>query len=280
MSNQKRESYEIDRNEPTHQFLRARAVAGAILEAQFKKEVGKVEPSKDYRWIKAELTWPSFDHLTFGYGNQIFSVLVEVTDGQQSSLTQRDRNRCSEVALENNLIPCVFPVDSTAMRPLADGWNLIHLVDHGQVIPGERATDERIPMSEWELRNFAIQIVRNHLEEKLNVKVLSFCDVMGIDPQIWFEDAEGARQWVIVRHYRLIHGNEKQEFIGSERSNAQLRPYDGHFAAVSFASSEPFLYDLDGSHIPLSKRFDGSAPLYRGDGFYIKFDGIQRIYVS
>ena len=216
MSNQESESYPIDRNEPPQQFLRARSVAGIALQAQFKKEAGKVEPSRDYRWIKAELTWPSFDHLTFAYGNQIFSVLVELIDGQHSALTQRDRKRCSEAALENSLVPCIFRIDSRTMRPLADGWNLIHLLDNGQVVPRDRATDEKILMSEWELRNFAIQIVRNHLEENESHKVLSFCDVIGIDPQIWFEDANGNRHWVIVRHFRHIKGNEKDAFVGFE----------------------------------------------------------------
>ena len=39
-------------------------------------------------------------------------------------------------------------------------------------------------------------------------------------------------------------------------------------------------YDLEGKLIPLSQRFTGDAPLYRGDAFHIKFEGIKRIYVS
>jgi hypothetical protein len=42
----------------------------------------------------------------------------------------------------------------------------------------------------------------------------------------------------------------------------------------------PELHDEEGNIIPLSERFSGAAPLFRGDGFYIKFEGLQRIYAS
>jgi hypothetical protein len=60
----------------------------------------------------------------------------------------------------------------------------------------------------------------------------------------------------------------------------QLIPYNGFFAAVSVASSEPITLDLDGKLVPLSKRFDGSSPVYRGDGFYINFKGLEMIHVG
>ncbi len=53
-----------------------------------------------------------------------------------------------------------------------------------------------------------------------------------------------------------------------------------YFAAVALASCAPVLRDLDGRVIPLSERFTGNAPLYRGDGFSIKYDGLKRIHVS
>ena len=67
-------SYKIDPQNPSKEFLRARNEAGVCLQEQFKKFAGRVEPQHDFRWIKADLTWPSFDHLTFAYKNQVFSV--------------------------------------------------------------------------------------------------------------------------------------------------------------------------------------------------------------
>jgi len=40
------------------------------------------------------------------------------------------------------------------------------------------------------------------------------------------------------------------------------------------------LHDLDGSIIPLSERFTGKAPLYRGDGFHIRYEGLKRIHIG
>lgn len=272
--------YEIERAEPSPQFLSARSVAGCMLEEQFKKCGGKVEAPKDFRWVKAELTWPSFDHLTFAYGNQVFSVLVDAVEGGRSGISRQSMDRLLAVTGENHLVPCIFPVRTETMTPTAAGWNLFDAVERTPVDPEVFDMSKPIVMSEWELRNFAIQIVRNAITEDGASEILSFTDVLGVNPQLWFQDGRGNRAWVIVRHCPQISGSEWEEYAGLEKSNPQLVPYDGYFAAVALASSAAVLYDLEGRLIPLLQRFTGEAPLYRGDGFHIKFDGLQRIHVS
>lgn len=271
--------YQIDQIEPSPQFLEARNLAGSNLEKKFSEGLGKYEPPMDYRWLKAEMTWPSHDHLTFGYGNQIFSVLVSIENGSQSSLTPRAIQTCKEVCKKNSLIPCCYTVNANPLRPKAPGWNLTHLETGEPVVPGEWVTRETIPLSEWELRNLVIQIVREQIANSGKGEVESFCDVSGIDPQIWFKDKEGEMCWVIVRHHPKINGDEKQAWIGCEESNPLLQKYDGYFAAVSIASSATVLRDLEGNVIPPSKRYNGEAPLYRCDGYCVRFEGLQRIYV-
>jgi hypothetical protein len=272
-------SYPIDPHKPSELFLKARDAAGVALQEQFKREGGKVEPPIDYKWVKAELTWPSFDHLTFGYGNQIFSVLVDLIGAGVPRLTEQEINRCVEACEANHLIPCAFQIDARSMRPLSVGWNLSHLVTHKPVVPNAWASTDKIEMSEWELQNFCIQIVRNHIKE-IGGEVMSFCDVPAINPQIWFKDTSKNRAWVVVRHFPKITGDEKSAWIDFEKSNPQLSDFDGYLAAVSIASGEPILLSREGTIIPPSQRFSGDAPLYRGDKFYIKFDGLQRIFVS
>lgn len=272
--------YEIDRTEPSPQFLNARNVAGCVLQDQFKSLGGKVEAHKDFRWVKAELTWPSFDHLTFAHGNRVFSVLVDAMEGGRSSISRQAMDRFLEATRENDLVPCVFPVKTETMSPAASGWNLFDAVELTPLDPQSFDMTGKIVMSEWELRNFVIQIVRDFITQDGASEVLSFTDVLGVDPQVWFQDAQRNRAWVIVRHCPQITGDEWGEFVGLEETNPQLMPYDGYFAAVSLASSEPVLLDLDGKIIPLSERFSGKAPLYRGDGFHIKFEGLKRIHVS
>ena len=273
-------SYQIDPNEPSEQFLRARSAAGCALQEQFAEQAGQVSPQLDFKWIKAEMTWPSFDHLTFACGNQVFSVLVEPVEGSRSLLRQKEIDRCLEACSENNLVPCSFPVDASTLKPVSAGWNLVHLANRRSINPALLVSDTKLEMSEWEIRNFCMQVVRGHIEEKMSGTVLSFCDVIGIDPQVWFEDGVGSRNWVIVRNYPTISGNEKNEWVGFEQTNPQLGQYDGFLAAVSLASAEAVVHDKTGNVVPLSERFSGTAPLYRGDGFYTKFDGLERIYVS
>ncbi|MFZ4595164.1 MAG: hypothetical protein ACOYOF_12985 [Verrucomicrobiaceae bacterium] len=273
-------SYQIDPHDPSQEFLRARNAAGVRLQEQFKRFGGRVEPQHDYRWLKADLTWPSFDHLTFAYRNQVFSVLVDLVQDRRTGLKHQDVKRCVDACTEHNLVPCVFPVDSRSFRPLKDGWNLSNIESGASVVPDDSVDDVKVEMSEWESHNFAIQIVRDDVEKSMKGTILSYCDVIGIDPQIWFDDQKGNRCWVIVRNFARIDGTESTKFKGIETSNPQLVPYDGYFAAVSVASSEPFTVDLDAKLVPLSKRFDGSSPIYRGDGFYVNFKGLERIYVG
>lgn len=273
-------TYQINPSGPSRQLLDARNVAGLALQESFRREAGKVDPPRDFRWIKAEFTWPSFDHLTFGYGNQVFSVVVELLDGGQSLLTEQERRRCTEAASAFGLVPCSFAVDVRTMRPASGGWNLAHLVTGRPVIPVEQVTAAPIEMSEWELQNFAIQVVRGYIEKDLGGKVDSFCDVVGIDPQIWFKDSRGAKCWVIVRHLRKVVGDEKNQWIGHEKKSVSLRMCDGFFAAVCIASASPVLKDAAGNVVPLSERYSGRAPLWRCDPFHVKFEGLQRIHVA
>lgn len=273
-------SYQIDPNEPSEEFLRARNVAGIRLQEMFKQLGGRVDSQHDFRWIKADLTWPSFDHLTFAYKNQVFSVLVDLVQDRQGTITSKEVKRCIDACTENNLVPCIFPVDKRSLSPLKRGWNLSQPETGAAVVPEDLGDDVKVEMSAWELQNFSIQIVRDHIEKSGERRILSFCDVVGIDPQIWFEDSHTNRSWIIVRHFPQLTGEESKDFIGVEKTNPQLAEFDGFFAAVSVASSEPVTHDLDAKTIPLSKRFDGSTPIYRGDGFYVNFKGIERIHVA
>lgn len=274
-------SYTIDTPQsPSPRFMEARAVAGRTLENQFRSFGGRAKPQHDFRWIKAELTWPSFDHLTFAYRNKVFSVLVNVVATGQSSLTDQERGRCLEAARQNDLVPCVFTVEGRTLQPITGQWNLTHLADGHPICPQDIGSEQRAVMSGWELSHFAIQVVRQHIQQQGTGRVLSFCDVPEMDPQIWWETGPNKRSWIIVRFFSALRGDEKQSFVDIRSRFPHLAKYDGYFAGVSAASSEPILLDVQGSVIPPSRRFDGTAPLYRGDGFYIKFNGMERIHAA
>jgi hypothetical protein len=273
-------TYDVDPPvEPTQEFLNAWSLSGRTLESQFRQWRGRVEPPMDFKWIKAELSWPAFCHMVFGYRNRVFAVLVDLVNGGKSSISAHEIDRCVGAAREHDLQPCAFRVDAATMRPSAPGWNLVSLLDGRAVDPLHVSDDLPALMSAWELQNFANQVVRGHIAQSLKCRVLSCCDVLGIDPQIWFEDPSGRQSWVVVRHIRRPSADDKAGFLGFERRNARLLPFDGYFASVSAASAAAVLRDLGGQVVPLSKRHDGSAPLYRGDGFHVRFQGLERIHV-
>jgi len=270
--------YLIDRPEPSEIFLKARNIAGVQLQEQFSvfnKE--NVKSSYDgFKWIKTELTYPSFDNLTFAYKNSIFSVVIELIDNTGTSFNQQQKDRLLKACEENNLIPCLFKVNLKELSntsdennkeyqlyPLEQGWNLFDAKNNNKIDPLLVAKDELTEMSKWELSNFAIQIVRKDIEKEGN-EILSFCDLPEVNPQIWFKDKNENINWVIVKHIKEDKDLDYREWVGLEEKTTQMLPYDGFFASVQFFSSKT----------------DSSTNLYRGDAMYVNYKGLERIYVS
>ena len=71
--------YQIDRPDPTDFFLAIRTIAGGNLQREIDKLQGK-RWFEGAHWVKPELTYPCFEHLTFAYKNQVFCVLIDVLD--------------------------------------------------------------------------------------------------------------------------------------------------------------------------------------------------------
>ena len=259
--------YLMDRPEPSELFLEARQMSGGQLQEQFRQFNNGPLPTryKRFTWIKAELTYPSFDHLTFAFKNSIFSVMIELIDETNSSLTAIQKDRWTKACTENNLIPCLFKIQCVAtnngfdLNPMNDVWNLYDAEWHELMDPFELATEDPMEMSDWEIRNFSIQVVRNHIEEKGH-EVLSFCDLPDVNPQIWFRDSEEKISWVIVQYStgKEVPKADSRKYF--EQTNEQIRPFDGYFAGVQISSEK--------------------ATLLRGEGMFVNFKGLKQIYQS
>jgi hypothetical protein len=276
--------YLIDRPEPSEIFLKARHMAGMQLQEQFTlfNKINVKSSYDGFKWIKAELSYPSFDDLTFAYRNSVFSVVIELIDDSGSSFTPKQSERLHKACHENNLIPCLFKIrikekknslferligdksqDDYELIPDGQGWNIYDTITSKINDPMILATEKQTKMSKWELSNFAIQIVRNDLEKEGN-HVLSFSDLPEINPQIWFKDKQGNKGWIIVKHINNESDLDYHEWVGLEKENPQLIPYDGFFASVQFYSVNT----------------NSTTDLNRGDGMSINYKGIERIYVS
>ncbi len=151
---------------------------------------------------------------------------------------------------------CLMPMSRGGgiWAPDASGWGLLDAKTGTPIDPVALLTDERIEMTDWELHDFAVQIVRDELQ-KDGKQLMSWTGDPCIDPAIWFVGDAGP-EWIIVRATRYpapkenLPANWKQI---AERC-AKLGK-EGTFHSLSVASS-PEAFDLGGAVPP--------EPLWRG----------------
>lgn len=228
----------------------------------------------DFSWIQTSLVQPSFQHLCFRLGSNVYSVLLAIQEDEEGVpvVSRKAYDNLILESKENNLIPCIFPVAARPRIPFTLTSNLFHAETLKLIELEKNDETVKVPMSKWEINNFGINTVMNYLKKK-GYMIHSYCDLVGIDSQIWFiKDNELC--YVIVRTNPA--GKRREEFSINKELLLKLVEYGGYFADVQFSSSSPILFEDDGSIIPLSKRFEDQK-LYRKDGFYCNFKGLQKI---
>lgn len=285
------DSTQIEIEEFPEIVMKAINFAGSYLHNIFSKfNADKKTHFERYNWIKTELTSPSFEDFTFSYKNAIFPVVIDVVIDGKSLLRPELKDRLCNQSTENDLIPCVFEVvvegtphkhendGFSCFKVTSPGFNLKHAATGKYINPEEYADDSDTLMSEWELRNLAVSIVKRDIEARKEFKLVAFCDVLNVDPQIWFDDESGKMCWVIVRFQSVLDESKASDFTNVANDNKSVAKFDGYFAPVSAAMGDAVLYDLDGKIIPPSRRFDGTAPLYRGHELYINYKGLIKIH--
>lgn len=253
--------YPIDRPNPTQFFVDVRTLVGCWLQEEMKKSNGA-------HWLKTILTYPCFEHLSIAYKNQIFCILIEIINEhtQKSYLPQQYKDNLINECNKHNLVPCIYKVyvndplnpAYNTLKPVTTGWNLFHAVTNKQIDIESIVSDLPIVMSEWELHDFAIQVVRDYIVKQLHLPILSYQNIIGIDPQLWFEDENKNKKFVIVR-YTIYPDNRAKQPDNIQSIKNSCKDYQGYFASVAF----------HGSQIP--------DTLYRGDETYIVFNGIEKI---
>ncbi len=245
-------SREIDKVAPSELFIDVMNISG-----QFLHE--KMVEVDDCSWLKSELTRPSFDHFTIAYKNQVFSILIDIRDDNGTSFLPPEFLKRQLVESEkNNLIPCLFPVivenmDASTARILDNSnWNLFNSISGDCIIPENLVSDKKIEMSEWELHNFAIMQMRFMLKEQ-GFKIVSFQNVIGVDPQIWFVDLDGKNSWVVVRCSDI----KTDDLVEITR---RCFKYNGYLAKFDFVSN------------------NSDKKIYRGDRIGVNFKGFEKIH--
>ena len=188
--------YQIDHPELAQEFVNFWKVAGKTLQHQADNHI---------MWLRAHLYHPYVDHLQFRLGNQNFSVLLDFSGTDRARKYPIDAERQIAFCEKAGLHPCLFPFRQGLfgrLTPASNGWNLVDSRTGDPIVPPALITDERIPMTDWEIHDLAVQIARQKLEKDGKV-ITSFQTMLDLDPQIWFRDEDGKIRWVVVRAARF-----------------------------------------------------------------------------
>jgi len=138
----------------TEEFVECWNAAGRHLDLRVK-DTGA-------RWLRAEL--PVFrEHFSFSLGNQLFFIQVYNVDAPENGWLHKGR---LEMAIEDaNGVGCLMPMRYHAGVWQADstGWGLLRATDLSSINPIESVSDEPVYMNEWEIHDYGLQVVRQHL---------------------------------------------------------------------------------------------------------------------
>lgn len=246
----------IQQEEPSEEFQAAWLAAGKHIQSQSDGGVN---------WIRADLGMPFIEHLSFRLGNQLFFVFVEAAEFELAYMYE-GFIRLSKIA---NAIPCVLKMEKAiaSYKPSHTGWGLTHAITKELVDPLALISEELIEMTDWELHDFAINIVKRKLREE-GKNVYSTCSDFAIQPSLWFEE-NGEDNWVVINAYR--HPNAltgPPEDIEKIAEFVSVRNANGYFAIVGIVNSND---PLD----PDAQVNGNYLPIFRGHGMFVRFNGIQ-----
>ena len=243
----------IELHEPSDEFARCWNSAGRHID-------GMVQDSFQ-GWLKADLIPPFLEHLSFMLGNQLFFVRVEDVDGRMS--VPGNISGVLSIADGCKGHACLMPMRfrEGVWVPDAPGWGLLDARTRQPIDPVAFVTGEKIEMTDWELQDFSVQAVCNHIDKKLGYKLMSWQGNPQVNPSIWFVGDHGP-VWVVVRGVRYP---EKEAVVPSNiqeiAKSCSHMSKTGNFASVAVCNADD--------------SWSGSAtPLWRGHAMYINFEGL------
>lgn len=251
--------HEIATEEMTPEFLACWRAAGSHLDLQVQDGVRS--------WIRAHPFPPFLEHLSFRLGNQLF--FVRVVDASGRLVGPGALDGLIAVAEGNRGHPCLLPMNKMSTGNVwvaaRAGWGLVDCRTDDAVDPVLLITDEKIEMTDWETHDFAVQVVREHLQGK-GRKLMSWQSNPSVDPAIWFFGEDEKPEWVVVRVVRYpAQRASRPSNLADIASACEAIGSRGHFATVALASSDQFL----------ASPKDSVMPLYRGHGMQVQFPGLD-----
>jgi hypothetical protein len=253
--------HEIDMSEVSEEFTRCWNSAGLHIQNQAQGQINS--------WLRSHLRPPILDHLSFRLGNQLFYIQLEDVDGN----LQAPGNLEGLLAIADGCegYACVMPMRKVGVDwiPQETGWGLLDARNRQRINPPALISDEKIVMTYWELNDFAVQVVRDHLA-KDGKKLMSWNGDPRVTPSLWFVGESGP-EWVVVHAARYPDKEAVlPKNIAEIKSHFKKLGYRGHYGLVCVASADdPF--------DPMAKTNRNFLPLYRGHGMTVSYKGLQSI---
>jgi len=248
-----------------HDFLpQAVQVAGQAIQ-DYANDRGLEHP--DFAWLQTYPNHPSFQHLCFRAANKVYSIIIALhgfqsKDGKEDDsivVFKRDYENLLCESKKNNLIPCIVPISARPGLPMLNGGRLINS-ETNIIFQIEGQNEEAVPMSEWEINNMGIFTVIDYLQKE-GFSIISYCDVVGINPQIFCEKEE-KKAFVVVRSIPI--GLRNNAFGVNKNILKKLEGYEAYFADVQYAN------------VHNNGDFEDKV-LWRGDEYYCNFTGLQEM---
>lgn len=213
-------------------------------------------------WLRAHLNPPFLEHLSFRLGNQLFFLRVEDEEGRV--VGPGSLQGLLSVADGSNGHACVMRMRQRGgeWEATLPGWGLQDARTQKLINPPAEISDQKIEMTDWELHDFAVQIVREQIQKEGH-ELMSWQSNPGVDPSLWFVGNDGP-EWVIVKTVR--YPQKDAELPNNWRAVAEScsrMSKRGNFASVSVACMQT-----------LSEQ----GKLYRGYPLVTNYAGLQPIH--
>jgi len=184
--------HDIPMSEVTPEFARCWQAAGMHIERAAGGQLNA--------WLRAHLTPPILEHLSFRLGNQLFFLRAVDEDGQLEGPGSLQGLLSVAVGCKGHACLMSMRKRGGKWDAALPGWGLQDARTMKLVQPPAEINDQKIEMTDWELQYFAVQVVREQIEKEGH-ELMSWQANPGVDPSVWFVGIDGP-EWVIVRTAR------------------------------------------------------------------------------